>query len=125
MASRPLLIQCFLFSVVLCAAQRSAPVPMNAATESRLQKDIPSLMEKAGVPVLSIAVIRDGKTAWTGSFGVRNTATNEPVTENTLFNVGSLSKPGFAYGVLKLVAAGKMKPAQPLAPYLPKETTDG
>ena len=125
MASRPLLIQCFLFSVVLCAAQQSAPVPMNAATESRLQKDIPSLMEKAGVPGLSIAVIRDGKTAWTGSFGVRNTATNEPVTENTLFNVGSLSKPVFAYGVLKLVDAGKLKLDEPLAPYLPKESTEG
>jgi CubicO group peptidase (beta-lactamase class C family) len=98
---------------------------MNAATESRLEKDIPALMEKAGVPGLSIAVIRDGKTAWAGSFGVRSTATKDPVTENTLFNVGSLSKPVFAYGVLKLVDAGKLKLDEPLAPYLPKESTEG
>jgi CubicO group peptidase (beta-lactamase class C family) len=125
MASCRLLIPCFLLSAAMCAAQQSAPVSMNAATESRLEKDIPSLMEKAGVPGLSIAVIRDRKTAWTGSFGVRSTATKDPVTENTLFNVGSLSKPVFAYGVLKLVDAGKLKLDEPLAPYLPKESTEG
>ena len=34
---------------------------MNAATEAHLQTDIPALMEKAGMPGLSIAVIRDGR----------------------------------------------------------------
>lgn len=124
MASLRLLIPCFLLGAAVCSAQQSAPVPMNATTESRLEKDIPSLMEKAGVPGLSIAVIRDGKTAWMGSFGVRSTVTKEPVTGNTLFNVGSLSKPVFAYGVLKLVDAGKLKLDEPLAPYLPRESTE-
>jgi CubicO group peptidase (beta-lactamase class C family) len=98
---------------------------MNAATEAALAKDIPALMEKAGVPGLSIAVIRDGKTAWTGNFGVRNADTKKPVASDTMFNVGSLSKPVFAYGVLKLVDAGRLKLDEPLAPYLPKEFTEG
>lgn len=116
----------FLLSGVVCAAQRSpAPVPMNGASEARLGKDISILMEKAGVPGLSIAVIRGGKTAWTESFGVRSEETKKPVTQDTEFNVGSLSKPVFAYGVLKLVDAGKLKLDEPLAPYLPKEFTEG
>jgi CubicO group peptidase (beta-lactamase class C family) len=98
---------------------------MNAATEAALARNIPALMEKAGVPGLSIAVIRDGKTAWTGNFGVRNADTKKPVASDTMFNVGSLSKPVFAYGVLKLVDAGKLKLDEPLAPYLPKEMTEG
>jgi CubicO group peptidase (beta-lactamase class C family) len=115
-----------LLTAVVCAAQHATvPVPMNAATEARLGKDIPALMEKAGVPGLSIAVIRGGKTVWTASFGLRNQETKKPVADDTLFNVGSLSKPVFAYGVLKLVDAGKLKLDEPLAPYLPKEFTEG
>jgi CubicO group peptidase (beta-lactamase class C family) len=96
-----------LLSVALCAAQPSTkPVPMNAAREARLKKDIPALMEKAGVPGLSIAVIRGAKTVWTESFGIRNEDTKKPVAADTMFNVGSLSKPVFAYGVLKLVDGG-------------------
>ena len=126
MTSSRMVATFFLLIGAVCAAQHStAPVPMNAAAEARLEKDIPALMEKAGVPGLSIAVIRDGKTVWTDNFGVRNAATKEPVKNDTMFNVGSLSKPVFAYGVLKLVDAGKLKLDEPLAPYLPKEFTDG
>src|ERR1700722_19703650 len=116
----------FLLCGTVCVGQHlTAPVPMNEATEAALAKDIPVLMEKAGVPGLSIAVIRGGKTVWVDSFGVRNAETKKPVTADTMFNVGSLSKPVFAYSVLKLVDAGKLKLDEPLAPYLPKESTEG
>jgi CubicO group peptidase (beta-lactamase class C family) len=116
----------FLLLSTVCSAQdATAPVPMNATTEARLEKDIPALMEKAGVPGLSIAVIRGGNTVWTRSIGVRSEQTKKPATRDTVFNVGSLSKPVFAYGVLKLVEAGKLKLDEPLAPYLPKEFTEG
>ena len=116
----------FLLCGAACVAQHAtAPVRMNAATEARLAKDIPALMEKAGVPGLSIAVIRDSKTVWTDNVGVRHADTKKPVASGTMFNVGSLSKPVFAYGVLKLVDAGRLKLDEPLAPYLPKEMTEG
>ncbi len=116
---------CGLFATLSAAHDSAQPVSMNSATEASLEKHIPALMEKAGIPGLSIAVIRGGKTVWTGNFGVRNTNDNEQtkplVTKDTLFNVGSLSKPVFAYGVLKLVDAGKLTLDEPLAPHLPKE----
>jgi CubicO group peptidase (beta-lactamase class C family) len=110
-----------LFFTDLSTAQHSKPVPINSATEAKLSTDIPALMEKAGIPGLSIAVIRGGKTAWTANFGVRDEKTKKSVTADTMFNVGSLSKPVFAYGVLKLVDAGKLKLDEPLTPYLSKE----
>ncbi|HUO17725.1 MAG TPA: serine hydrolase [Verrucomicrobiae bacterium] len=114
----------FVLLGAICAAQQAVrPVPINADAKGRLEKDIPALMHKADVPGLSIAVIRDGKTVWTGSFGVRSEENKQPVTSETMFNVGSLSKPVFAYGVLKLVDAGKLKLDEPLAPYLPSEMT--
>jgi len=123
MANLRLIAFFFLFNAAVCAAQSAALVPLNAASEARLEKDIPALMEKAGVPGLSIAVIRGGKTAWADTFGVRDQGSKKPVTHETMFNVGSLSKPVFAYAVLKLVDAGRLKLDEPLAPYLPKEFT--
>jgi len=126
MRSLRLVTTFLMLSAAVCAARiPTPPVPMNAAAQARLEATLPALMEKAGVPGLSIAVIRSGNTVWRGTFGVQNESTRKPVTTDTNFNVGSLSKPVFAYGVLKLVDAGKLKLDEPLAPYLPKEMTEG
>ncbi len=65
-------------------------------------------MEHYGVPGMSIAVIHDYKIAWTKTYGVVNKETKEPVTENTLFQAASISKPVSAYAALSLVEAGKL-----------------
>jgi len=90
------------------------------ATIPQLERDIPELMKKAGVPGLSIAVIRGGKTAWLHGFGLKEVKTGQPVTGETIFEAASLSKPVFAYAVLKLVEAGKLGLDVPLTTYLPK-----
>lgn len=91
----------------------------------RLERDIPELMKKGGVPGLAIALIRGGKTSWVRGFGVKETKTRQPVTEGTVFEAASLSKPVFAYGVLKLVEQGKLGLDVPLTTYLPKPYIQG
>lgn len=83
------------------------------------EKNLPRIMQEAGVPGLAIAVIRDGKTYWKHPFGVTNAETKAPVTDETVFEAASLSKPVFAYAVLKLVEAGKLDLDTPLTKYLP------
>ncbi|MGH7595410.1 MAG: serine hydrolase, partial [bacterium] len=68
-----------------------------------LEQRIPQLMQDGDVPGLSIALIRDAKLAWHHGFGVKNAETKAPVTDSTVFEAASLSKPVFAYAVLKLV----------------------
>jgi len=46
---------------------------IDQSTITRLQQNIPGLMQKGKIPGLSIALIRDGKTYWVKSFGVKNT----------------------------------------------------
>jgi len=70
---------------------------------SRLENEVPGLMKQGGVPGMSIALIRDGKTIWLHGFGVKDKKTGEPVGTDTVFEAASLSKPVFTYGVLKLV----------------------
>jgi CubicO group peptidase (beta-lactamase class C family) len=98
--------------------------PADAAT-LQLETDIPALMKKANVPGLAIAVIRRGKTSWLRGFGVKDAKAGEPVTEDTVFEAASLSKPVFAYGVLKLVEQGKLGLDAPLTIYLPKPYIEG
>jgi CubicO group peptidase (beta-lactamase class C family) len=96
-----------------------------AATTGRLndsptQKDIPEELKKYAVPAVSIAVVRNGKTASLQAVGVKNIKSPDPVTTDTIFEAASLSKPVFAYGVLKLVDEGKLNLDVPLSTYLPK-----
>jgi CubicO group peptidase (beta-lactamase class C family) len=86
---------------------------------ARLEKLIPQLMTDGGVPGLSVLLIHDNRVFWQRSFGVTNVETKQPVTADTIFEAASLSKPVFAYGVLKLADAGKLDLDTPLVKYLP------
>jgi len=87
-------------------------------TIERLKKSIPQYLKKSDVPGMSIALVRDGKLVWTGSFGVKNSKTKEPVTNKTIFEAASLSKPVVAYAVLKLFDEGRIDLDTPLNKYL-------
>jgi CubicO group peptidase (beta-lactamase class C family) len=86
---------------------------------AKLEQSVPQLMKEGDVPGLSIALLRDGELVWSHGFGVKNTKTNEPVADDTVFEAASLSKPVFAYAVLKLFDAGKFDLDKPLNQYLP------
>lgn len=105
------------FSPMLHVKKRSATP--TEATVPQLERDIPELMKKDGVPGLAIAVIRGGKTAWLHGFGLKEVKAGQPVTGETVFEAASLSKPVFTYGVLKLVEQRKLGLDVPLTTYLP------
>ena len=86
---------------------------------AQIERRLPQLMKEGDVPGLSIALLREGDLVWSHGFGVKNTKTNEPVADDTVFEAASLSKPVFAYAVLKLVDAGKFDLDKPLNQYLP------
>lgn len=104
---------------------RQAPAAASArageveSAASRLRQRIPGLMEQAGVQGLQIAVLSGGKTAWHASFGLTNAETKAPVTDASVFEAASLSKPVFAYAVLTLVDAGLLDLDMPISKYLP------
>jgi CubicO group peptidase (beta-lactamase class C family) len=102
-----------------------SPAPLREAVArrdltSRLEEIIPRLMKEGDVPGLSVALVRGGEILWHRGFGVRSAETKEPVRDDTTFEAASLSKPVFAYAVLKLVDAGKLDLDTPLAAYLPE-----
>jgi CubicO group peptidase (beta-lactamase class C family) len=64
-------------------------------------------MEALHVPGVSIAVIHNGKIEWTRGFGVTSIG-GAPVTADTLFQAGSISKPVAAMAVLRLAQSGRL-----------------
>jgi CubicO group peptidase (beta-lactamase class C family) len=90
-----------------------------------LEKQIPKLMEAAKVPGLSIALIKDAKLLWRRGFGVKDSASKEPVDNDTVFELASVSKTVFAYAVLKLCEKGIMNLDTPLIKYTPERFLEG
>lgn len=95
-------------------AQAPDPTPQIAAMAARM----PALLDSAGIPGISIAVLEGGGTIWTGEFGVRNAVDRRPVGPETVFEAASLSKPVFAYGLLRLVDRGGFDLDRPLSEYV-------
>lgn len=65
-------------------------------------------MKHYGVPGVSLAVIHNGEIAWTKTYGTTDKENNIPVTDKTLFQAASISKPVSAYAALRLVQEGKI-----------------
>ena len=57
-------------------------------------------------PGMSIAVINNFEIDWASGFGLCESGRDHPVTTRTLFQSGSISKPIFALGVMRLVEKG-------------------
>src|SRR5207237_8330373 len=56
-----------------------------------LEKQIPGLMAEAKTPGLAIAIIRNARAVWRRGFGVRDSASSEPVDTDTLCDAESVS----------------------------------
>ncbi len=82
-----------------------------------LEKLIPQLMAEANVPGLGAAIVNGGRLVWRRGFGVRDTSSKSPVDNDTVFEAASMSKPPFAYVVLKLCERGVLALDTPLTKY--------
>lgn len=87
-------------------ADRELPVVILQGRPAQYQR-LADLMRADHVPAISVAVIRDGVIAWARGFGVTRPG-GPPVTPDTLFEAGSISKPVTALEVLHLVQTGRL-----------------
>jgi CubicO group peptidase (beta-lactamase class C family) len=58
----------------------------------------PGFLREFGVPGVAVALIQKGEVVWMRGYGSANIATAKPLTPETVFNVGSLSKMATAWG---------------------------
>jgi CubicO group peptidase (beta-lactamase class C family) len=76
-------------------------------------------IKAANIPGLAIAVTDREKTLHVSTFGLADPAAKTPVGPDTLFEIGSLSKPFTSIPILQLREEGKLDLNKPVADYLP------
>jgi len=97
-----------------------APVQAETTADfSEIDAYIADLMQTYEVPGTAIALVKDGKIVYVKGYGTRNVDTQAPVTGDTLFAIGSISKSFTALAVLQLADAGKIDLDAPITDYLP------
>ncbi len=86
----------------------------------RLQPALQKLVDDGKIPGGVDVVARRGKVAYVASFGYRNLESKEPMTEDTIFAIASMTKPITCVGVMRLVEQGKIGLDDPVSKYLPE-----
>ena len=84
--------------------------PCMAASDLRkiVDSSVEPLMQQQGIAGLSVAVVKNGQAQYF-NYGVASTDSQQPVTEDTLFEIGSLSKTFTATLGGYAQATGKLK----------------
>src|SRR2546428_3449985 len=102
-----------------CVSRAAAPVPpAYAATVARAHAVVCDKL--AGrIAGLQVAVGVDGKLVWSEGFGYADVARKVPVTAETQFRIGSVSKPLTAAALALLYERGKLDLDAPVQRYVP------
>jgi len=113
---------------VLCILFQCMVVTSNAQIKTSGGKQISTVemdrflnrqMDSLQIPAISIAFINDGKIVYHRTLGMADIASGKKADDQSLFEAASLSKPVFAYFVMKMVEKRILDLDKPLHEYLP------
>lgn len=94
-------------------------VTTNQATATTLDAAVAREMEQWQIPGIAVGVYRDGAIT-TAGYGTGNIETGLPVTAETVFQIGSITKVFLTTLLMQLVEAGKADLDSPVITYLPE-----
>lgn len=116
-----------LFSSFLCFLTTGITLPAAAQIITTGGKQITAVemdqflryqMDSLQLPALSIAFINNGRVVYHRTLGVTTISSSRKVNDRSLFEAASLSKPVFAFFVMKMVEKGMLDLDKPLYQYL-------
>jgi CubicO group peptidase (beta-lactamase class C family) len=94
------LLACGLIAALLLSGCHSA--------EKEFEKDMGAYLAEIEAAGVTCAVVKDNKVIYHHNFGVKDLATKEPVDDQTLWRIASISKSFTATSLLQLVEQGKL-----------------
>ena len=116
-------IAAFLLLVVFAAPATAQTAPPDdaklAPAIARIHEFVNAQMELAGTPGMALAITSRDRLLHVATFGYADIKTKAPVTPETLFEIGSISKSFTAMALMQLREQGKLDPQQPIEKVLP------
>jgi CubicO group peptidase (beta-lactamase class C family) len=110
-----LLVSLLGWAVVGCAggpAMRVSP-----ETQATIARAVSKFMAAGKVPGVSVAVVQNGEFVWSQGFGMADLENAVPATADTLYRLGSISKPITATASLVLSERGRLDLDAPVQRY--------
>lgn len=84
-----------------------------------LEREIPAMMAAQQGQGLMVTLVDGQRTVWARGFGWADRDAGRPVTDRTLFHIGSVTKTFASIAVMQLVADGEVDLDAPLSRYVP------
>ncbi|HAU1321924.1 TPA: beta-lactamase family protein [Legionella pneumophila] len=89
----------------------------NSKKVRTMKSPFETIIEQAQIPGVSVAITSPAGEIMTQAAGVTNKAAPQAVTDTTVFEAASLSKPVFAYLIIKMAERGEIALDKPLYEY--------
>ncbi|MBC8162555.1 MAG: beta-lactamase family protein, partial [Roseiflexaceae bacterium] len=112
---RKLLVLALALLLTAAAPQHSAFAAR--ADNAEIDRYVAQQVRDARLPGLSFAIVRDGALVHSGSYG--SAADGQPLTAQTPFGIGSMTKSFTALAAMQLAEAGEIELDAPVQRYLP------
>ena len=109
-------------SVVVLVDTRPSTAQISAGFEAALTQIDRMAQTELGqddIGSLTVGVVKQGALVWTKSYGFADMATRKVATVDTVYRIGSITKPFTALMLLQLVERGVVRFSDPVERYLP------
>lgn len=98
-----------LAALLLCGAAQARDAPaLSPAQVARIETTVAAYMAAHHVPGLSVALVLDGKPAWSRGFGLADVENTVAATPATAYRSASIGKTMTATAAMRLVEAGRL-----------------
>ena len=94
-------------------------VGMSSEALDRLHDRLQQLVDDGVSAGLQVVVARRGEVVLRDNFGVADTLSGAPITDDTLFRIYSMTKPVVGVAMMMLYEEGRFSLSDPIAKYIP------
>jgi len=105
---------------ILPVAAMPEDVGLSSSQLARIEAITQKHIEAGLMPGAVMLVARRGKIAWYKTMGFRDRAAKDPMRNDSIFRIYSMTKPIVSVAAMMLVEEGRMQVSDPVSKYLPE-----